>query len=322
MSVSPAPSLPEEAAASAYEEIALLNRCSCDGDHFGWFRETINAMFLKQSIASTFGQIQLGACIFAKFPEASVRMRECICSILVKASSQCRSSSLSMIVWALRSLWRSGCSSDNLQLFSTYLAQHAAVHSDAAAPLMLSHSRHHIVDALYYNLIAIKCLQALAMRSVDRVPSSLQVGRLLPNHIQAALADFDSKPTALNSSSRSTGGRGSIHSIEQDTAVQRILSNMRLRVCLCMKLLGFTYESPMEENDFVLQLLQSNCTHVPFRLQNSTSEQQPSHLVTGIQPSRLVAGIQASVVFQSSIYLAVPQPSLQVRTLSPPNFCG
>jgi hypothetical protein len=298
MSVSRAPSYAEDAAASAYEEVARLNKFPCDGDHFGWFCETINAMFSKQSAVSTFGQIQLGACIFARFPEASAYMREFICSVLAKTCCKCPFPNLSIIVWSLRSLWKSGCSSDNLQRFSSYLAQYAAIHSDAAAPLMLSHFRHHIVDALYYNLIAMKCLKALVMRSVDRVPSSLQVGRLLPEHIKPALADVPE----LNSYSRST--EASIHSITQDTAVQRILSNVQLRVVLCMKLLGLTFESPMQETAFLKQMLHLKCVYVPFRLQDSTST---------LQPSRAVVGIHTSVVFKSSIFLAVPQPILQAR---------
>jgi len=90
-----------------------------------------------------------GACIFAKFPEASAHMREIICSLLVKMNSKFSSANLSIIIWALRSLWKIGCGSSNLHSFSTYLAQHAAIHADAAAPRMLSHHRHHVVGALY-----------------------------------------------------------------------------------------------------------------------------------------------------------------------------
>jgi hypothetical protein len=298
MSDSRAPS--DEAAASAYEEVSRLNKLPCDGDHFGWFCETINAMLLKQSAVSTFDQIQLGSCIFARFPEASAHMREYICSVLAKSCSKCQFPNLSIIVWSLRSLRKSGCRSENLQRFSTYLAQYAAIHSDASAPLMLSHFRHHIVDALYYNLIAIKCLKALVMRSVDRVPSSLEIGRLFPEHIQPALADI---VPVLNSSSRST--EASRHSIAQDTEVQRILSNVHLRVVLCMKLLGLVFESPMEETAFLKQMLHLKCVNVPFRLQDSTSTPQPL---------RTVVGIQASVIFKSSIHLAVPQPILQARS--------
>jgi hypothetical protein len=294
------PPHPEEAAASAYEEIARLNKLPCDGDHFGWFCETINAMLLKQSAVSTFGQMQLGACNFARFPEASAHMRELICSVLAKTCSKCRFPNLSVIVWSLRSLWRSGCSSDNLQRFSTYLAQYAAIHSDAAAPLMLSHFRHHIVAALYYNLIAIKCLKALISRSVDRIPSSLEVGRLLPEHFQFAL---NQEMPTLNSSFPSSDA--CTHSIAQDISVQHIISNVRLRVVLCTKLLGLTFESSMGKNAFLMQILHLKCLYVPFLLQDSTST---------LQPPPSVVDVQTSVIFKSSIHLVLPQPILQARS--------
>ena len=293
MSVLPAFSSPDEAAAVASSEIDRLNAFACDGQHFGWYSETINAMVLKQSVAETFGHIQLGACIFANYPEACMHMREIVCSVLVKSTSKCGSSNLNIIAWALRSLCKLGCHSSDLQLFSSYLSHHAAVHADAAAPLMLSHRRHHVVDALYYNLIAMHCLSALSMRRIDCYPSSLEV-----NHSLSTIVEFAPETDP--------GSRAPLHSIIQDTQVQRVLSNIQLRALTCIKLLGLSFVSPLEEKNFLLKLLQLNCVSVPFRLQDSTFIQQPP---------RLLLGRLASVVFKSSIHLAVPQPILQVRPL-------
>jgi hypothetical protein len=312
MSVLPADLSPDEAAAAAFPEIARLNAFPCDGQHFGWFCETINAMVLKQSVAATFGQIHLGACIFADVPEACAHMRESVCSVLVKSISKCGSSNLNIVIWALRSLCKLGCHSSDLLTFSTYLSQHAAVHADAAAPLMLSHRRQHIVDALYYNLIALHCLSALSMRNIDGASSSLEGSHSLPNVKFALDAESASSSSSLPSSSSSSssninsGFRTLVHSITQDTQVQRILSNIQMRALTCMKLLGLTFDSPGEEKGFLLMLLQLHSVSVPCRLQDATFLQQPPRLLL----SRL-----ASVVFKSSIHLAVPQPTLQVRSL-------
>lgn len=302
MSVLPAFSSPDEAASVASSEIDRLNAFACDGQHFGWYSETINAMVLKQSVAETFGHIQLGACIFANYHEACMHMREIICSVLVKSTSKCGSSNLNIIVWALRSLCKLGCHSSDLQLFSSYLSHHAAVHADAAAPLMLSYRRHHVVDALYYNLIAMHCLSALSMRRIDCSPSSLEVNHSLSTIVELA-PETDPK---RNISATNPGSRAPLHSIIQDTQVQRVLSNIQLRALTCIKLLGLSFVSPLEEKNFLLKLLQLNCVSVPFRLQDSTFIQQPP---------RLLLGRLASVVFKSSIHLAVPQPILQVRPL-------
>ena len=301
MSVLPTSSLPDEAAAAAFPEIARLNAIPCDGQHFGWFCETINAMLLKQSVAATFGHIQLGACIFASVPEAGMQMREIVCSVLVKCISKSGSSNCSVVVRALRSLWKLGCHSSDLQSFSEYLSQLAAIHADAAAPLMLSHKRHHVVDALYYNLIALHCLTALSMRSIDAAPSFLDGSHSVSSVVQATLADVGSQK---ESSISNPGAQRLLHSIVQDTQVQRILSNIQSRALTCVKLLGLAFASPIEEKGFLLKLVQSDCVSVPFRLQDATLMQQPP---------RLLLGRQASVVFKASIHLTLPQPILQAR---------
>jgi hypothetical protein len=293
----------DAAAASASLEIARLNEFPCDGQHFGWFCETVNAILSKQSVAAIFGKIHLGACIFAKFPEASSHMREIICSSLVKMNSKFASANLSIIIWALRSLWKIGCGSSNLHSFSTYLAQHAAIHADAAAPLMLSHHRHHVVGALYYNLIAIKCLTALSMRSVDCASSSLEVDQSSSLYSHRLLADIDSKLT-LSASNPSFIAR--LHSTAQHTPALHILSNVTLRALVCIKLLGLKFRSSIEEKSFLTKLLHSFCVSVRVPLQDATGIHQPPHLFLGSQ---------ASVVFKSSVHLVIPQVILQVPPL-------
>jgi hypothetical protein len=293
----------DAAAASASLEIARLNEFPCDGQHFGWFCETVNAILSKQSVAAIFGKIHLGACIFAKFPEASSHMREIICSLLVKMNSKYASSNLSIIIWALRSLWKVGCGSGNLHNFSSYLAQHAAIHADAAAPLMLSHHRHHIVAALYYNLIAIKCLTALSMRSVDCASSSLEVDQSTSLYSQRLIADIHSK---LDLSASNPSFLASLHSTAQHTPVLHILSNVTLRALVCIKLLGLKFRSSREETSFPTKLLHSLCVSMQVPLQDATDIHQPPHLVLGRQ---------ASVVFKSSIHLVIPQVILQVWPL-------
>jgi hypothetical protein len=288
--------------AGAAEQLARLNKLPCDGQHFGWFCETINAMLTKQSFHYTFVQIQLGACIFAKFPEASAHMRELVCAVLIKACSTFRPANLHSLVWALRSLWKLGSGSSNLKDFSIFLAKHAAVHADAAAPLMLSHHRHHVFDALYYNLVAIQCLMALSMRIIDRTTLYSEDIQLPHRSATRELTDDMTQVGRVRNFSRSI-------SYVEDTQVNLILQNIKLRALTCVKLLGHRCGTPMEEEGFLAQLLDLQCVAVPIRLQDATLIHQPLHVLLPLG---------ASIVFKSSIKLAVPLPILQVR--SPPPF--
>ena len=306
----PVHTLPPADSAAAASQLARLNKLPCDGQHFGWFCETINAMLLKQSFYVTFVQIHLGSCIFAKFPEASAHLREVTCSILVKACSTYRPANIRFLVWSLRSLWKLGSGSTNLQDFSIFLSKHAAIHADAAAPLMMSHHRHHVFDALYYNLVAIQCLMALSMRSIDRTASSLEASQSTHSHAKRELtSDTPQYRGSAGDQSSADSFSSIMHfsratSIVENTEVNRILDNMKLRALTCVKLLGHRCSSPMEEECFLDQLLELQCIAVPIRLQDATLIHQPSHVLLPLG---------ASVVFKSSIKLTVPPPILQAR---------
>ena len=170
---------------------------------------------------------------------------------------------------------------------------------------MLSHHRHHVFDALYYNLVAIQCLMALSMRSIDRTTLYSEDIQLPHRSTTRELTDDMTQVGRVRNFSRSI-------SYVEDTQVNLILQNMKLRALTCVKLLGHRCGTPMEGEGFLVQLLDLQCVAVPIRLQDATLIHQPLHVLLPLG---------ASIVFKSSIKLAVPLPILQVRSPPPlPTF--